>query len=39
MLKRVINLLGNLRNTLDGGRTSLIANYNSEKESNLALLE
>lgn len=39
MLKKVLNMLQNLRNTLDGGRNALIANYNAEREANLQLLD
>lgn len=32
-------MLNGLRNSLDGGRNSLTNNYNSERTSNLELLE
>ena len=32
-------MLNGLRNSLDGGRNALTSNYNSERASNLELLE
>ncbi|CAK64537.1 unnamed protein product (macronuclear) [Paramecium tetraurelia] len=39
LLKKVLGMLNGLRNSLDGGRNALTSNYNSERASNLELLE